>query len=68
MSKKVLENLFNSRARVRLLRFFFRNYPRTFSLKEIIKHLQEDPTTVKKEISRLMGIGLLLKNGGKVKK
>lgn len=64
MSKQVLETLFHSRARVRLLKFLFRNYPRPFMLSEITKHLQEKRGLVKKEIDRLLQIGLLKKIGG----
>lgn len=60
MSKRALETLFNSRARVRLLKFLFRNYPKPFTLKEIARHLQEDKGLVKKEISHLMQIRLLI--------
>lgn len=60
MSKRVLETLFNSRARIRLLKFLFRNYPKPFTLGEITRHLQEDKGLVKKEISRLAQIGLLI--------
>lgn len=62
MSKKALETLFNSRARVRLLRFLFRNYPNAFTLKEITKRLQEEPLVVKKEVNQLLQIGLLVKS------
>lgn len=65
MSKKALENLFDSRARVRLLKFFFRNYPRTHTLREVARHLQENPRLVKKEMARLLQAGLILKTGGK---
>lgn len=61
MSKRVLETLFNSRARVRLLRFLFRNYPQSFSLKELVGRLQEDQKTLKKEIAQFEEIGLLVK-------
>lgn len=64
MSKRVLETLFNSRARIRLLKFLFRNYPKPFTLNDIAKHLQEEKGLVKKEISRLSQIGLLVKVGG----
>lgn len=64
MSKRVLETLFNSRARVRLLKFLFRNYPKPFTLNEITKHLQEKKGLVKKEIGRLWQIGLLTKAKG----
>lgn len=62
MSKKTLEILFNSRARVRLLRFLFRNYPQAFTAKELAKHLQEDRGVIKKEIAKLQQIALLIKS------
>ncbi len=67
MSKRVLETLFNSRARVRLLRFLFRNYPQAFTVREIAKHLQEDTGVIKKEISKLQQITLLVKATAKNK-
>ena len=62
MSKRILETLFESRARVRLLRFLFRNYPQSFTIKEMVVRLQEDRPTVKKEIARFMQIGLLIES------
>ena len=62
MSKRVLETLFNSRARVRLLRFLFRNYPQSFTAKELTHRLQEDAGVVKREIAKLQQISLLVKN------
>lgn len=65
MSKRILETLFNSRARVRLLRFLFRNYPQSFTVREIARHLQEDTELVKKEVLRLQQISLLTKSNNK---
>jgi len=65
MSKKILETLFNSRARVRLLRFLFRNFPQSFTLKELAGRLQEDNKTLKKEIEQFAEIKLV--NRGKDK-
>ena len=59
MSKRILETLFNSRARVRLLRFLFRNYPQPFTLKELVVRLQEDRKTLKKEIEKFTEIKLV---------
>lgn len=68
MSKRVLETLFNSRARVRLLRFLFRNYPKSFSTKELAERLQEDQKTLKKEIGQFEEIKLLARTKSKVNK
>ena len=61
MSKRILETLFESRARVRLLRFLFRNYSQSFSVKEMVSRLQEDRQTIRKEITKFMQVGLLIK-------
>jgi len=68
MSKRVLETLFNSRARVRLLRFLFRNYPQSFTAKELTHRLQEDAGVMKREISKLQQISLLTKSVNAQKK
>lgn len=62
MSKRILETLFNSRARVRLLRFLFRNHPQSFTVKELAGRLQEEYQTIKKEVARLEQISLLVKS------
>ena len=50
MSKNILDNLFGSKARVKLLKFLYRNYPQAFTVGEIARRTQETPTTVRREI------------------
>lgn len=50
MSKFILDNLFGSKVRVKVLKFLFRNYPADFTLKELAQRIQEPFPTVKKEI------------------
>jgi predicted transcriptional regulator len=59
MSKSTLELLFDSKARVKILKFLFRNTGMGFSIRDLSKRVQERPTTVRREVKRLMEIGLL---------
>lgn len=59
MSKDTLELLFDSRARVRILKFLFRNISLAFSAKDVSSRIQERPSVVKKEIKKLLEIKLL---------
>jgi predicted transcriptional regulator len=58
---QVLDNLFGSRVRVRILKFLFRNYPVHISIQELSKRIQESQDEVKKEIRDLEKIGLIKK-------
>ena len=57
----VLETLFGSKARIKILKFLFRNYPNNLEIKDLAKKLQESPKTIRKEIKSLESIGLLIK-------
>ncbi|MEK7615987.1 MAG: winged helix-turn-helix domain-containing protein [Patescibacteria group bacterium] len=59
MSKQSLEVLFESRTRLKILKFLFRNFPKSYSSREIVAHTQEDTSAVRKELKRLMEIGLI---------
>ena len=59
MSKYLLDNLFGSKARVKILKFLFRNYPADFNLSEVSKRAQESIKDVKKEIKLLIDLGLV---------
>lgn len=56
---KELEILFNSKARPRILRFFFQNEKGSFLLKEIAKKCNLSPKIVKKELLNLKRINLI---------
>lgn len=59
MSKSALEFLFGSKARVKILKFLFRNTGLAFGVKDVSSRIQERPSVVKKEIKKLLEIGLL---------
>ncbi len=62
MSKDILDNLFGSRIRVKVLKFFFRNYPGEFGISELAKRIQESHGSTKKEINALAKLRLIKKN------
>lgn len=55
----ILENLFNSRVRVKVLKFMFRNYPVSVGIKELPKRMQESLDVTNKEIKKLKTMGLV---------
>lgn len=61
MNNQIFEDLFDSRARVKILKFFFRNETGFFDLPTITKRVQEKRSVVKKEIARLLKIGFIQK-------
>jgi len=56
MSKPILDNLFGSKVRVKVLKFLYRNYPVDFSIYEIARRVQESPEVVKKELTLLKSL------------
>lgn len=63
MSKDILDTLFGSKIRVKVLKFLFRNYPNDFSISELSARIQETPAATGKEIRLLNEIKLIKKNG-----
>lgn len=59
MSKDALELLFDSRVRVKILKFLFRNIGPNFNVKDVSTRIQEQPLVVRREIKKLLEIGLL---------
>lgn len=57
--KPFFELLFGSRARVKILKFLFRNPGVGFNARELAIRIQELPSAVNKEIKNLLDIGLL---------
>lgn len=57
--KPFFESLFGSRARVKILKFLFRNPGASFDARELAVRIQELPQAVNKEIKNLLGVGLL---------
>ncbi len=64
MSKDVLDNLFGSRIRVKILKFLFRNYPVDFTVGELTKRIQETYSATKQEIEALTKLRLIKKTKG----
>ena len=67
MSSQIFEELFDSKARVKILKFFFRNETGFFDLSTITKRVQENGLLVKKEILRLLKIGFIQKRNKSIK-
>jgi len=60
-SSIILDGLFSSKVRVKVLKFLFRNNPSLFGSWELSNMIQESPETVRKELKILEAIGLLVK-------
>lgn len=61
MSKDILDNLFGSKIRVKILKFLFRNYPGNFFIGELAIRIQETYPATKKETEALAEISLIKK-------
>jgi len=59
IGKGILEQLFESYLKVRVLRFFFRNYGSLFTPKQIFRHLRGNPSLIRREINKLEKLGLI---------
>ena len=59
MSKPILDNLFGSKIRVKILKFVFRKHPSGFTIRDVAKRVQESPLEVKKELELLQEMGLV---------
>ena len=59
MSKPILDNLFGSKVRVKILKFLYRNFPADFSIREIAQRIQESPSVVKDELALLKTITIV---------
>ena len=57
--QQILENLFNSRTRIKVLKFLFRNYPVNIGVRQLAHRIQEPGEAVQKEIKDLQKIGLI---------
>lgn len=59
MSKSILDNLFGSRVKVKLLKLLFRQHPATFGISELVARIQEPVFIARRELTALHEIGLL---------
>lgn len=55
----VIEQLFGSKTRVKLLQLFLANPGRSFYVREITRKIDEQINSVRRELSNLMGIGII---------
>jgi len=55
----ILENLFNSKVRVKVLKFLFRNYPMNIGAGDLAQRIQEPLAIVRKEMKDLQKMGLV---------
>ncbi len=59
MSDSILEGLFDSNIKVKLLRLFFRNAKARYTLDEVISKIHSDPSSTRYQLRKLREIGLL---------
>jgi len=59
MSKEILEQLFDSLIKVRLLKLFFRNSTSSFELSEIARRIKSDSAACRRQVNKLESISLL---------
>jgi predicted transcriptional regulator with HTH domain len=59
MSDIILEGLFDSKIKVKLLRLFFRNANKRYTLDEVINKIHSDPSSTRYQLRKLRKIGLL---------
>jgi hypothetical protein len=55
----VIEQLFGSKTRVKLLRLFYANPNRSFYVREITRKIDEQINSVRRELSNLLSIGII---------
>jgi len=59
VGKGLLEQLFESQPKVKVLKFFFRNFQDVFTLKQIFRRLRTNVSLVRREIGKLEKLGLI---------
>lgn len=59
MSREILEQLFDSPAKVKLLKLFLRNPEESFGLKEVNKRIKSDARVCRRQMKKLENINLL---------
>src|SRR5437868_4038335 len=55
----VIEQLFGSKTRVKLLQLFYSNPNRAFYVREITRKIEEQINSVRRELSNLLSIGII---------
>lgn len=64
MSKSILDNLFGSRVRVKLLKLFYRQHPTELAMSDLVVRVQEPAFIVRRELALLQELGMLHKVRG----
>lgn len=59
VGRGLLEQLFESQPKVKVLKFFFRNHQDVFTLKQIFRRLRTNVSLVRREINKLEKLGLI---------
>jgi hypothetical protein len=67
MSKSILDNLFGSRIRVKILKLLYRQHPVSFTLAELVSRVQEPVFIARREIKLLMDLGMVSRIRGSAK-
>src|SRR5579884_1197259 len=57
--EKVIEQLFGSKTRVKLLQLFYSNPNRSFYVREITRKIDEQINSVRRELANLLSIGII---------
>jgi len=63
----MIEQLFGSKTRVKLLRLFYSNPNRSFYVREITRKIDEQINSVRRELGNLLSIGIISSDGSKNK-
>src|ERR1700761_7869957 len=56
----MIEQLFGSKTRVKLLQLFYSNPNRSFYVREITRKIDEQINSVRRELSNLLSVGIIL--------
>src|SRR5512135_2171759 len=59
MSKSILDNLFGSRVRVKILKLLFRQHPASFNIIDLTGRTQEPSFIVRRELGLLQDLGMV---------
>jgi predicted transcriptional regulator len=59
---KMVDQLFGSKTRVKLLQLFFSNPNRSFYVREMTRKIDEQINSVRRELSNLLSIGIIKSN------
>ncbi len=55
----MIEQLFGSKTRVKLLQLFYKNPKRSFYVREITRKIDEQINSVRRELANLLSIGII---------